>query len=57
MVYMLYILTSVWVLRIPNAGRNSLFERFLQQKAKKARNLQQNFEKKHVFLSLHQNAG
>ena len=31
----------------PNAGKN----------LKKARNLKQNFAKKHVFLSLHQNAG
>ena len=27
--YLLYILTSVWVLRNPNAGRNSHFQRFL----------------------------
>ena len=53
---LLYISTSVWVLHTPNIGRKSHFQRFWQ-KAKKARNLQENFAKKHVFLSLHQNTG
>ena len=38
---MLYIVTNVWVLRTPNAGRYSQFQHFLNKKAKKARNLQQ----------------
>ena len=45
----LYISTSVWVLRTPNTGRNNNFQHFLCKKAKKARNLQQNFEKKPFF--------
>ena len=36
--YLLFILTSVWVLRTPNAGRNNHFQHFF---CKKARNLQQ----------------
>ena len=39
---MLYISTSVWVLRMSNAGRNSHFQRFW--------NLQQNSAKNRVFL-------
>ena len=54
---LLYISTSVWVLRTPNAGPNSHFQRFLLQKAKKSKKFAANFCKKQVFLSLHQNAG
>ena len=47
---MLYISTSVWVLRTPNAGRNSHFQRFLLQKTlKKAKNMHQISTKKQVF--------
>ena len=31
----LYILTSLWVLRTPNTGRNMLFQHFSAKKAKK----------------------
>ena len=47
---LLYILVSVWVLRTPNAGRNSHFQRFLCKKPKKARILQQISAKNRVFL-------
>ena len=40
---MLYISTSVWVLRMSKAGQNS--HAFLRLKAKKEKNLLQNFEK------------
>ena len=46
--YVLYFSTSVWVLR--NAGQNTHFQHFKQRKAKKARNLQQNFAKKNTFF-------
>ena len=45
----LYILTSVWVLRTPKAGRTSHFQSFFCKKAKKARNLQQIFAKTCFF--------
>ena len=48
-----YISTRVWVLRTPNIGRISHFLRFLCKKAKKARNLKQNFAK-NTFFSLSQ---
>ena len=54
---MLYISTSVWVLRTPNAGWNSHFHFFFAKKLKKSKKYAANFCKKHVFLSLHQNAG
>ena len=54
---MLHILTRVWVLRTPNSGQNSHFQRFLCKKAKKSKKFAAKFCKKHVFLSLHQNAG
>ena len=37
LLHLLYILTSVWVLRTPNAGRNSHFQRFWLQKARKSK--------------------
>ena len=46
----LYISTSVCVLRTPNAVRNSHFQRFLCKKVRKTRNLQQNFAKNTFFL-------
>ena len=46
---LLYILTSVWLLRTPNAGQNGHFQRFLCKKPKKARNLQQILAKKQFF--------
>ena len=52
----LYILTSLWVLRMPNAGRNSNFQGFLCKKPKKARILQQ-ISAKNSFFAFHQNAG
>ena len=59
--YLLYIATSVWVQRTPNAGQNLNFLSFLCWKAKimqKEGNLQnlQNLAT-YVFLSLRQNAG
>ena len=45
----LYFWTSIWMLRTPNAGRNSHFQCFLCKKAKKARNLKQNFAKNTFF--------
>ena len=54
---LLYISTSVWVLRTPNDGRNSHFQRFCCKNRKKARNLQQISAKNSFFLHLHQNAG
>ena len=47
--WMLFILTSIWVLRTPNVGRNSHFQRFFCKKAKKARNLHQIFAKNTFF--------
>ena len=49
---LLYISTSVWVLRTPNAGWNSHFQRFCCKKPKKqeiCRNLQQIFAKNSFF--------
>ena len=54
---MLYILTSVWVLRTLNAGQKSHFKGFQWQKAKKKQEICSKFLQKTVFLSLHQNAG
>ena len=54
---LLYILTSVWVVRTPNAGQNSNYQHFLCKKAKKSKKFAAKFCKKQVFLSLHQNAG
>ena len=51
----LYILTSVWMLRMPNAVFD-VFNNKKLKKEKKARNLQQNLAQKNSFLSLHQNA-
>ena len=56
MIRLLYILTSVWVLRTPNAGRNSHFQRFCCKKLKK-QEICSKFLQKTVFLSLRQNAG
>ena len=56
----LYILTSVWVLRTQNAVEICIFNVFNGKKLKKgekAINLQQNLGKNVCFLSLHQNAG
>ena len=44
--HVLYISTSVWVLRTPNAGRNSHFQHFFMQKRKK---ITANFCKKQFF--------
>ena len=58
-IWMLFILTSIWVLRAPNTGWNKLFQCFLYKKLKKeekARNCKQNLAKK-VFWSLYQNVG
>ena len=46
---LLCILTSAWVLRTPNAGKNGHFQRFFCKKAIKARNLQQIFAKNSFF--------
>ena len=43
---MLYILTIVWVLGTPNAGRNGHFQRFLCKKPKNSKNSAGNFSKK-----------
>ena len=51
---MLYISTSVWVLRTPNAGQNLHFQHCLCYKAEKK--FAAKFSKKMDFLSLHQNA-
>ena len=53
----LYILTSVLVLGTPNTGRNSHFQHCCAEKLKKSKKFAATFCKKHVFLSLHQNAG
>ena len=56
----MYFLTSIWVLRTPNADRNLNFHCFLflkTKKCKKVRNLLQNLAKQYCFLSLHQKAG
>ena len=37
MKYMLYIMTSIWVLYTPNASENMLFNLFLCQKAERGR--------------------
>ena len=47
--YVLYILTSVWVLRTPNAGRNGHFQHFFCKKAQKSKKFAANFCKKHFF--------
>ena len=49
----LYISTSVWVLRTPNAGRMSHFQHFLCKKAEKNKKFAAKFCKKQFFLSLH----
>ena len=54
---LLYISTSVWVLRTPNAGRNSHFQCFLRKKAKKRQEICSKILQKTRFLSLHHNAG
>ena len=48
----LYISTSVWVRRTPNAGRNSHFQCFLCKKAEKNKKFEAKFCKKHVFLHI-----
>ena len=55
---MLYISTSIWLLHIPNASTNMLFQCFLCKswKRKKNKNIEPNFAKK-KFLSLHTNSG
>ena len=56
----LYISTSIWVLRTPKAGQNMLFTCFLCKKAEKGRKskkIDAKFDKKMVYLSLHQNTG
>ena len=56
----LYILTSVWVLRTPKAGLNMLFHCILFKKAekrKKNRKIEAEFSKKLGSFNLHQNAG
>ena len=40
----------------PNTGRNSHFQRFSAKKLKK-QEIHSKFLQKHIFLSLHQNAG
>ena len=47
---MLYISTSVWVLRTPNVGRYSHFQRFCCKKPKTSKKFAANFSKKQVFL-------
>ena len=47
---MLYILTSVWVLCTPNAGRNSHFQHKILKKHQKGTNLLQNSAKKLVKI-------
>ena len=47
---MLYILTSVWVLRTTNAGRNCHFQRFLCKKPKKSKKFAANFSIKSLSL-------
>ena len=54
---LLYISTSVWMLRTPNAGRNSNFQPFFCKKPEKRKKFAANSSKKQGFLSLHQNAG
>ena len=54
---MLYISTSVWVLRTLNDGRNSHFQHFLCNKAFKKQEICSKILPKTRFLSLHQNAG
>ena len=54
---MLYILTSVWVLRTPKAGQHSHFQHFFCKKAKQKQEIWHKFLQKTHFLSLHQNAG
>ena len=56
-VWVLYISTSVWVLRTPNAGWNDHFQRFYLFFLEKSKKLAANFIKKQFFLSLHQSAG
>ena len=53
MIELLYILTSDWVLRTPNAGQNMLLNIFNAEKLK----FDAKFGKKNSFLSLHQNTG
>ena len=50
--FMLYISTSVWVLRNPNAGRNRHFQRFCCKKPSKSKNFAANFSKKQSFSSV-----
>ena len=54
--WLLYISTSVLVLRTPNAGWNSHFQCFYAKKLKK-QEIWSKFLQKTGFLSLHQNAG
>ena len=58
---LLYIWTSIWQLRTPNAGQESHFQHFfvlksLKKMQKEVTNLEQNL-RKNVFLILHQYAG
>ena len=51
----IFFLTSIWVLRTPNAGQNMLFKSFLCKKVKKeekAWKLIQNLEKKNILFGL-----
>ena len=52
MQWLLYILTNVWVL-----VKIVIFSIFWAKKLKKSNKFARKFSKKHVFLSLHQNAG
>ena len=53
----LYILTSVWVLHTPKAGRKSHFQHFFCKKTLEKQEICSKFLQKTRFLSLHQNAG
>ena len=46
MAWMLYILTSIWVLRTPNAGRNRHFQHFSAKKLKKKQKICSKFQQK-----------
>ena len=47
---LLYILTSIWVLRMPNAGRISHFQHFCCKKAKKKKEICSKFLQKNRFF-------